>query len=86
MKFTAAQYLFQNGMYQELSTSPNADQGGNGNAVVDGKAATTGDGEVSPSSLRRSTRACALKAAERIKLKETLTPVLDGVVASHSVS
>ncbi|KHN70712.1 Transcriptional repressor p66-beta [Toxocara canis] len=42
-----------------------------------------GGGELSPSALRRSTRACALKAAERIKLKESLTPIIDGL-ASHS--
>lgn len=48
------------------------------------KTSATNDGDVSPSSLRRSTRACALKAAERIKLKEAL-PMMDGV-ASHSVS
>lgn len=33
---------------------------------------------------RRSTRACAIKAAERIKLKESLTPIMDGL-ASNSV-
>ncbi|VDN82835.1 unnamed protein product [Brugia pahangi] len=71
----------ENGICHE-STSSNTDQGGNGDLTV-AKAATVNDGNVSPSSLRRSTRACALKAAERIKLKEVLTPVMDGV-ASHS--
>nr|CDQ01696.1 BMA-DCP-66, isoform h [Brugia malayi] len=71
----------ENGICHE-STSSNTDQGGNGDLTV-AKAAAVNDGNVSPSSLRRSTRACALKAAERIKLKEALTPVMDGV-ASHS--
>ncbi|OZC06916.1 hypothetical protein X798_06091 [Onchocerca flexuosa] len=67
-----------NGICHE-STSSNIDQG-NGDTT---KIPSASDGDVSPSSLRRSTRACALKAAERIKLKEALTPVMDGV-ASHS--
>ncbi|VDK44809.1 unnamed protein product [Anisakis simplex] len=40
-----------------------------------------GAGELSPSALRRSTRACALRAAERIKLKESLTPIIDGLAS-----
>ncbi|VDK83480.1 unnamed protein product [Onchocerca ochengi] len=68
----------ENGICHE-STSSNIDQG-NGDTT---KTSSVSDGDVSPSSLRRSTRACALKAAERIKLKEALTPVMDGV-ASHS--
>ncbi|VDM13715.1 unnamed protein product [Wuchereria bancrofti] len=71
----------ENGICHE-STSSSTDQGGNGDLTV-AKTPVVNDGNVSPSSLRRSTRACALKAAERIKLKEALTPVMDGV-ASHS--
>ncbi|EFO19194.1 hypothetical protein LOAG_09301 [Loa loa] len=71
----------ENGICHE-STSSITDQGGNGDMTI-AKTPAANDGDVSPSSLRRSTRACALKAAERIKLKETLTPVMDGV-ASHS--
>ncbi|VBB26029.1 unnamed protein product [Acanthocheilonema viteae] len=71
----------ENGICHE-STSSSIDQGGNGDTTVV-KTPAASDGDVSPSSLRRSTRACALKAAERIKLKEALTPVMDGV-ASHS--
>lgn len=43
------------------------------------------NGELSPSSLRRSTRICALKAAEKIKLKESVSPLIEGY-ASNSVS
>ncbi|CAG9541023.1 unnamed protein product [Cercopithifilaria johnstoni] len=71
----------ENGICHE-SASSCIDQGRNGDAAVV-KTPAASDGDVSPSSLRRSTRACALKAAERIKLKEALTPVMDGV-ASHS--
>ena len=39
----------------------------------------TANGGLSPSSLRRSTRICALKAAEKIKLKESMGPLLDFV-------
>lgn len=66
-----------------MAQSVDADEEGEGN-ITDNKATANCD-DMSSASLRRSTRACALKAAERIKLKETLTPVIDGV-ASHSVT
>ncbi|MFH4979888.1 hypothetical protein AB6A40_006597 [Gnathostoma spinigerum] len=45
---------------------------------AENNAALSPSGDLSPSSLRRSTRACAIKAAEKIKLKESLASV-DGI-------
>lgn len=79
--------IFQNGVCEQQPRSHAAEQypGGVASARGDLENGVGGGGELSPSALRRSTRACALKAAERIKLKESLTPIIDGL-ASHSVS
>uniref|UniRef100_A0A915BS10 Transcriptional repressor p66 coiled-coil MBD2-interaction domain-containing protein n=3 Tax=Parascaris univalens TaxID=6257 RepID=A0A915BS10_PARUN len=75
----------ENGVCEQQPRSHAAEQypGGAASARGDLENGVGGGGELSPSALRRSTRACALKAAERIKLKESLTPIIDGL-ASHS--
>uniref|UniRef100_A0A183U111 P66_CC domain-containing protein n=1 Tax=Toxocara canis TaxID=6265 RepID=A0A183U111_TOXCA len=76
--------LFQNGVCESRPLSQTEQHaGGVACSRVEVENGVGGGGELSPSALRRSTRACALKAAERIKLKESLTPIIDGL-ASHS--
>ncbi|VDM96742.1 unnamed protein product [Thelazia callipaeda] len=73
----------ENGLCHE-STSSNIEQSGIAETAISKSSVAVGN--VSPSSLRRSTRACALKAAERIKLKETLTPVIDGMTSHGGIA
>lgn len=48
------------------------------------ESAITANGELSPSSLRRSTRICALKAAEKIKLKESISPFIENYASNSN--